>query len=153
MKKFFKNGLVCFLGLLTGFLLPLSAAASSVQSDYGYYSVYGYDYQNYSTIRMSNYAGYRYAYASTGVSCTSTTSVPAGYFGAKSRIYDVNGQVVIESSYTFSNGPAGSWYAPTVSTSGFDGGTLYYSKGATAAYNGDGYDYYVTFQTPFLSIN
>lgn len=130
--------------LLAGALFGISvgaAIAGTASSPKGYYGpIKGWSYWNQATV----HTGSPRIYASTTVSQNGTSNVPSGYMGALARLYK-NSALCASNGYSFNSGPANSLSVPTLSACG--SGT-YYSYGATAAYNGNGYSYYYTFKSP-----
>ena len=68
--------------------------------------------------------------------------------GAYARLYRNDGSLVWDSGTYYNSGPAFSYSVPA--SYFYDLGWTFYSKGLTYAYNGNGYNTYSTFQSPYL---
>jgi hypothetical protein len=73
--------------------------------------------------------------------------VPAGWMGVDARSFK-NGSLCVQTGYQFNPGTYYSWYSRT--STGCGSGT-YYSYGVIAAWNGSGYNYYYSQQSPSLN--
>jgi hypothetical protein len=119
-------------------------AATYTSSIWGYYGPFvGYSYKN-----KADCADSTRVYASTTVSSQGTSSVPAGYMGAKASLYKNDALYEYTSMY-YTTTAAVSTSVPTSGGTNAPSGT-YYSKGITAAYNGNGYSTYYTYQSPSI---
>lgn len=118
------------------------ALATTASGPYGYYGpIYGYQYYNEAGVSTISTG----ANATTWVGSYQDSTIPIGYMGGFARLYNSNGVLEKYSSWTYN---ASAVYAMAV-TSPTDGvHQSYYSYGVTAAYNGNGYDYYYTFKSP-----
>ncbi|WP_153005154.1 hypothetical protein [Ferroacidibacillus organovorans] len=134
--------------LMIGIILGSTtvALAATVNGNWFYYGpVNGYYYQNQATVVTPSTGG---VYAGTWVQNQNSGNVPAGYMGAFSRLYTSNGVQVENSSWNYNSTAA---YEIGQNTPfDYTNGT-YYSVGATAAYNGNGYTTYQTYQSPDLT--
>lgn len=141
---------VAICTLMVGILIAMSATlvfAASVSSPYGYYGpILGYSYKNQAkaytgTGDLAGVWAYACVYSEDG-------NVPTGYMGARARLYNSSGSLVKSSSWVYNDEPLSGMSIPTdiYKTKG-----TYYSKGLTAAYNGDGYTTYYTFQSPNIT--
>lgn len=143
-----KNLKTAVLAFIVGILFATSTAtvfAATATSSWGYYGPYlGYSYKNQAMVSDNVRL-----YASTTAANQATGNVPTGYMGAKAMLYNSSNQLIDFTSWYYNNGPANSLSVPTLG-SGFSSGT-YYSKGMTAAYNGNGYNQYYTFQSPNIN--
>jgi len=123
--------IVVLLGLVIFGTLSVYAQTSTGTTTS--FSVFGRNYQNWSTIiTFANSRDLRYG---TDIRSTSGT-VPTGYMGTFSRVFTSSGALVRNDQWVWNNGPAvgmGTYPATTVSP-GF-----YYSQGLTQAFNGNGY--------------
>ena len=118
----------------------LAGFASSPSYYYG--PVYGYSYYNLAVVET----GTSGAEAGTAVSDqSSSVNVPTGYMGAFARLYNGNNVLVESSGWYYNNQPLNgiSYWTSYDTTHG-----TYYSYGITAAYNGNGYNDYYTYQSP-----
>lgn len=144
IKKHFGRILTSCMGLILGFsLLALPALAGSATGAYGYYTVKDIQYKNYSYVSVDDDA--------VAVSTAETydgSQVSIGYIAACARLYDDNDSLVSSTSYSYNQSKDNS-HSAQCSYSAIKSGTSYYSKGATGAFNGDGYTYYTTFASPF----
>ena len=105
----------------------------------GYYGpINGYSYKNKGDISNDTrlWAG-TVAHSTDG-------NVPTGYIGVKSRLYKSDA-LCKSTDFIYNTSRAAGL---SNSTSGDCGSGTYYSKGVSAAYNGNGYDTYNTFQSP-----
>ncbi|HBR02234.1 MAG TPA: hypothetical protein DD738_06460 [Ruminiclostridium sp.] len=153
MKKKFNVALIlCLLLLVTNIIIAL---ASSAESSKGYYTVYGHDYFNYSTINTgTNYDGSTFVAAVSSAVCDppgTETAVPTGYLGARSRLYNSSGKMIEETDYLYNSSPAWVLHSDSARLDSPVSGQAYYSYGITAAYNGNGYTTYSTFKSPSLN--
>ncbi|GIO27094.1 hypothetical protein [Ornithinibacillus bavariensis] len=152
IKRIIKKTGIAFLGLALGLALGLVLTtpvwAGTSTSPTGYYSAYGHNYSNYSGITTGSTSGRLYANAWTRAQTNPITNeVPAGYLGARARMYNSSGTLVASTSFIYSSTKTNilnsdfASYTPTK-------GSSYYSQGATQAYNGNGYTTYTTFASP-----
>ena len=129
------------VGFLVGFT-PAAAIAGTASSPVGTYTVFGYGYQNQAVIvTLASSSGS--ASARTNVSPQSGCA-PAGYMGARARLFNSAGSLVQESSTQYNSGCSTGLIIPTNRT----GHGTWYSYGVTYGYNGGGYSPYYTFQSP-----
>src|SRR5690554_1640701 len=128
------------VGILIGTLSTVVIAATAT-SNYGYYGpINGYSYKNQA--KVGNDSG---LYGRTTVMNDSAGTVPTGYMGTQARLYKSDALCEADIMYYNTSETSG---GITVLTDTDCGEGTYYSKGVTAAYNGNGYDLYNTFQTP-----
>ena len=133
---------------LTLMLIPQIAYASIATSNTKTTTVNGISYNYYSTVSISSnlVAGRGW------VRTTSGNSAPTGYMGVKAFIYTTaSSNPVAYVGYTF-NSSAVSGMGIAAKTS-FVSGNTYYAKANIALYNGNTYNYYVTYQTPYVQTN
>lgn len=139
------SGVVCafVIGLLVSTsVVVYAASASSSWKSYG--PVLEYSYKNRASITTLTSG----AQPSTTVGSTSGAA-PAGYMGCCTRLYNTSNVLVSQSKWIFNDDPNITtiiYGGPWTNTQG-----TYYSKGQTAAYNGDGYNHYDTNKSPNLS--
>lgn len=132
------------IGIILGSATVAQAAVAN--SNYFYYGpVNGYYYQNQSVMVTPPKGG---IYAGTFVQTQYPVNVPTGYMGAFSRLYNSNGVQVESSGWVFNDVPEAGMgqNTPYYYVSG-----TYYSVGATAAYNGNGYTTYQAYRSPDLA--
>lgn len=130
------------IGLFLG--ISTMAYAAYADSPWGYYGPHlGYSYRNQASVSDGPFLN-----AQTEVRVQYDFFVPTGYMGAQGRLF--KGDVALKTSIMkYNSGTAGGiiW--------GTDNGTFpagaYYSKGVSAAYNGNGYNNYYTFQSPSIN--
>ena len=130
------------LGIILG-VSTMSVLAAVAYGEWGYYGPFlGINYQNQAYVGVLSSG----VYAGTKVSRNRNESgnVPIGYMGSQARLFK-NDALYSSSTMTYNDEPLWSFSVTTGSTT--NTGT-YYSKGITAAYNGNGYDYYYTFASP-----
>ncbi|MEN6389827.1 MAG: hypothetical protein ABFD04_05375 [Syntrophomonas sp.] len=127
----------------------ITVYAAVVEGSWGEYGpVNGYYYQN----KANCYS--RSPYSTSGVFASSVVApqyggtCPAGYEGLMARLYNNSGYLINSSSWYFNSSEASSMEG--IAPSYYTGGN-YYSHGITAAYNGNGYNYYYTFKSPVIS--
>lgn len=134
------------LSFLIGVIMSCSIVtvlAGYGESPEGYFTVYGKNYVNRSSITT----GSSYVNASSYTSTQDFSNVPEGYMGIKTRILDSNDNLIAESTMIYNTKSINVIHSNNPGISGVSG-NYYYSDGISAAYNGNGYDYYWTFQTP-----
>jgi hypothetical protein len=130
--------LIC--GVLSGLSIGV-ATASSAYSNWGYYGPYdGYSYQNQAEVSNNTRI-----FAVTQAQTQNNSNTPTGYIGALARLYK-NSALCASNGFTYTSGTASGLGVPTEG-SGCGSGT-YYSYGESAAYNGNGYNYFYTFKSP-----
>lgn len=121
------------------------AWATTATSPYGYYGpIFGYQYYNQANVTTTSTG----ANATTWVGSYQDAAIPVGYMGEIARLYNSNGVLETYSSWTYN---ASAVYAMAVTSPNDSFHQSYYSYGITAAYNGNGYDYYYTFKSPNVS--
>lgn len=138
-------GLVCgvFLGIAS-VALASSYARSSVGTTP---EIDGHQYQTFSTVYVGE-PGSPSDWASTDVWTIAGNNVPAGWEGADARKFK-NGSVCEETGYQYNPYSTNSEEA-LADTKACGSGT-YYSYGLIALWNGNGYDYYYSEQSPSLN--
>jgi hypothetical protein len=117
--------------------------ASEVFSSYKTFpTTYGYTYKARASVNTDGSSAWSY----TDMATTNGNNAPAGYMGAKARVFDQNGGVKKASDMTYTSQ---SNYMVSVGTGRYDiqGGT-FYGKGLVDLYNGNGYTQYETYQSP-----
>lgn len=130
------------LGIILG-VSTMSVLAAVAYGEWGYYGPFlGYEYQNQAYVGVLSSG----VWAGTTVSRNRNESgnVPIGYMGCQARLFKDNA-LYSSSTMTYNDEPLWSFTKITDSTT--KTGT-YYSKGITAAYNGNGYSNYYTFASP-----
>ncbi|PKM47228.1 MAG: hypothetical protein CVV03_04395 [Firmicutes bacterium HGW-Firmicutes-8] len=143
-----KNLKVTVCAFILGLLITVSTAvayAATIYSNWGYYGpINGYSYKNRSSLMISN------GWLNTGADVynQAVDNIPTGYMGAKARLYNSSNQLIDYSSWHY-NSSACNNFGVIISKNNYSHG-YYYGKGQTAAYNGNGYTIYNTFQTPNL---
>lgn len=142
-----KNFKVMICAFLVGILISVSAVAfaATVYSSWGYYGpINGYSYKNQASLMNSD------GWLTTGTNVYNQYSgnIPAGYMGAKAQLYNTNNQLIDYSSWQY-NSTAVNNFGVIIQKNNYSH-TYYYTKGITAAYNGNGYTTYYTFQSPNL---
>lgn len=132
------------VGVLLGIIaVPIYAAYA--ESPWGYYGPHlGYLYKNQA--RVSDDVR---LYAGTGVYNQDTGNVPTGYMGVKSQLFKSD-ELYRYTDMWYNDSPSAGLGNSTLSGYDDPSGT-YYSKGITAAYNGNGYTNYYTFQSPSIN--
>lgn len=122
-----------------------TSMASSTCSPYGYYGLIdGNQYYNQACIATVSSG----ANATTWVGGNQSSTVPTGYMGGYARLYNASGSLKEYAGWVFNNSPV---YAMAVTTPTDGVHQSYYSYGITAAYNGNGYNYIYTYQSPDLT--
>ncbi len=130
--------------LLVGIILGVSTMvfAGSTISEWGYYGPYsGYSYKNRALLDVDGNG----QNAMTSVYYTGSGTVPSGYMGAQARLFK-NGSLYKYSTMQYNSSADYGFVASTGYASGGSG--TYYSYGITAAFNGNGYNNFYTFQSP-----
>ncbi len=141
-----KMGLPAFaVGIVLGVSGPVLAAVTS--SAIGYYGpIDGYNYENQADLSLSG----GIFVPETAVSTQQGASTPAGYMGCNARLFNTNtGALVQQSGMIYDNSSGNNFSVEQDDLTSRTGS--YYSYGITAAYNGNGYDYYYTFKSPSLT--
>ena len=138
---------VAFIAFMVGILLGISvmvAFAAKATSTWVYYGpILGYSYQNQATVSNDHELWF-----STYVRTQNSSSVPTGYMGALTRLYKSDVLVASE-GWAYNSGPCSGY---TLVGSGYGHGSgIYYSKGKTRAYNGNGYNTFDTNQSPNIN--
>jgi hypothetical protein len=127
---------------LAGFLvmfIPAAANAGVADSAYGYYTVYGHQYQNQAIISTSTGSAVGFTYNSWY-----TGSNPTGWAGAQGRVFSSGGTLECHGTIEYNSAPgyvAGSdcvYYASGA----------YYSYGVAYGWNGSGYSPFYTYKSP-----
>lgn len=142
---------VVLVGVLVGFLVGAAipvAMASSAQSPYGYYTVYGIQYRNHATV-VVNPSGSSGVLAYTGASAYPQQTVPAGYIGVLARLYR-NDALVKQAGYFYNSEPLVGMSRSTSPNYTAKHGA-FFSYGVSRAYNGSGYGSFYTFKSPSLN--
>lgn len=139
-----RNFKVSICSFLVGILLSMGALvayAGVANSNYvSYGPVFGYTYKNQASISTGGTSAAAY----TWVQNYDYANVPAGYMGAKARMYNSSNVLVAQSDYLYNSSSSYGFNQMTMrSASG-----TYYSKGLTQAWNGSAYNTYNTAQSP-----
>lgn len=137
MSRFFRRVLkVATVGLVVGITLGATIAvahAETQNSGYNYFGPFsGYTYYNWSQVNTNN-PGYEDVHAITYVSRSDWPSVPAGYMGATSRLYNAMGYLVASNGWTYNPSPSINWlneclYSPAPDSD-------YYAHGKTQVWD------------------
>jgi hypothetical protein len=148
--KFISLCLNKFASFFVVILLVLSinstVFAATAYGSWGYMNnVYGYSYK----MRNKISTGVTYVSAYVEILCTTTLYCPAGYMGAKARLFSEGGALVIESSWYYNNEVCAGIGLNTITTGVHD--ESYYSDGITRAWNGTGYWTYGGVPSPSLT--
>ena len=106
------------------------------------------------TVYGKTYTYYSQALAFTdgisfGTQVEVASSTPAGYIGMKARLYNAAGTLVRSCDWHYTQSPT-----PVIAglLTGYDCTSgYYYSKGQVKFYNGNGYNTYTCYATPYLS--
>lgn len=115
-----------------------------VSSGYGYYGpIAGQSYRNQATADNVGTG-----HADTYVLDT-TGSSPAGWMEAEARVFISTGAMCSTSGMIPAPSAGSTWAAHKQNTCGYG---LRYSYGKSAAYNGNGYNYYYTFKSPNITM-
>lgn len=132
---------------LTSALLAVAASAGSVSGSWAAYGPQaGYSYYNYNGVTTNGTSGPVSAIATA--QNQSGSNAPAGYMGVYARLFRDDGSLVWDAGNHYNSGPAVSITIPA--SYFYNLNWTYYSKGLTYAYNGNGYNTYSTFQSPFI---
>jgi hypothetical protein len=131
--------------LVLSLLLSSFAFAATAESNWGYISADIFKYKTQATIYNSGSSNW--FNAGVTILVTNAATVPAGYMGVKARIYNDSGVLQASSDYYYNDKACAG--IGTFADKSKDG--TFYSKGLTKIFNGNGYDEYNTFQSPFLT--
>lgn len=121
------------------------ANAGQAVSAYGYYTVNGVNYKNWAAVNTNPSYNHQ-AYAVTLVSPTNK-SIPGGWAGAEPRIYK-NGALVCTAGYTYNSSTLAQNGVLNPADCFYNTIAVWYTQGATRAWNGSGYSSYWTFTSP-----
>jgi hypothetical protein len=156
-RNLFKKSLIGLVLIAILMANALAAFAGSATSAQGYYTVYNHNYFNESSITTGiDPNGKPYANAYTGAMCNPcepSNSVPAGYLGAKARLFNASNQLISQTEFVYNSSSDWVEYSDSARLSPAVLGAAYYSYGITAAYNGNGYTTYYTFVSPSQNAN
>lgn len=120
-------------------------AQANVVSGIEHAYVGGLNYQYYAECIN----GGSYAKGSASVGTTGGGAVPAGYMGVLPGLWDVNSNLVLAGSWTYTNTRTS---LHTVATSSYPYSGTYYGKGAIHIFNGGGYSLFYTNVTPYVQL-
>lgn len=121
-------------------------AYASVNSNWNYFGpVNGFYYQNMA------YADKYTSSVDAGATIKPQWggTAPASYMGAQAHLYDSAGNLKVQTNWVFNDAVSSGL---SVVTANWNGNGIYYSKGDTAAYNGNGYTHYLTYQSPNVTL-
>jgi len=107
----------------------------------------GYSYKSQSWI-SDYYGGMDALFA--GVTCSNQVAgnIPVGYMGCQAQLYDSNNNLIAYTNWSYNKIAENSMGIIRWGDSYNSG--YYYSRGKTAAYNGNGYNYYWAYISPNL---
>ena len=147
LKRSIKGSILAFtIGILFSASVTVAVAATGTSPWYYYGPYQGYSYQNSASVTSSYPNG---VWADTHVKTQSGATVPAGYMAAWSGLYNSSGQLLQSSGKWLYN------LAPLaymgISSDEWLASGAFYSKGYTAAYNGNGYNTFNTYQSPSIN--
>ncbi len=128
-------------GVIIGALTTVVMAATAESNFRTYGPINGYFYENQAIVSNDSSLS-----ASTRVG-NDSTAIPTGYMGARAELYK-GGTLCSGNSWIY-NAATQYWLTSTVVSS--CGSGAYYSKGWSAAYNGNGYDQFYTNQSPNIN--
>lgn len=143
-----RNPKVVFCAFILGMFFGISTAAyaASLTSDYKNYGpIFGKEYRNQAIV--STFPGVGVG-ASTLVESRSG-NVPTGYMGAQANLYNVEGVLIRATSWRYNTSPLVG-FSQNTSVHSASSGSFWYSKGRTAAYDGEGFSYFDTYATPMI---
>lgn len=138
---------VAVLGL-TVFVGPVANAASWPSSKAYYGPVGGYSYFNQSDLIFADTSTSKWA--EVDATTTSSSTPPAGSIGTQPTLYRNNAQCAASAMKYASY--ATKFYSTSTNPKTCGSG-VYYAKGSTAAYNGNGYNTYYTNSSPSQNAN
>lgn len=115
-----------------------STTLSSGKTPYGPFS--GISYTNYALVSNN-------AIITGAVSVNGNKTIPAGYSGGQASTYR-NGALCTSQSLYYEESPETGWTTPAIHKNCGTGN--YTTRGSTAAYDGNAYQYYYTKTTPIL---
>ncbi|HBK54210.1 MAG TPA: hypothetical protein DDZ44_09770 [Syntrophomonas wolfei] len=141
-KNYFKTVISVFtLCALLG-IGCLVAYASTVYSNWKYFGpINGYYYQNRGSAS-------KYTDSVQGGSTIMPQwggTAPANYMAVQGRLFDSDNYLILQGNWYFNEEVS---YGISSVTGLWDENGIYYGRGDTAAYNGDGYTHYLTYQSP-----
>jgi hypothetical protein len=105
-------------------------------------TTYGYTYKARASVNTDGTAAWSY----TDLTTTDWSNAPAGYMGAKARVFDQNANVKKESDMTYTS-QSNSFVSVGTGRYNIQGGT-FFGLGLVDLYNGNGYTHYETYQSP-----
>lgn len=137
--------------LLLGIFLSVTSMMAYATTAYSGFKLYGpvngYGYKN----RAIAYSDNNEFVSARVVACTADADImiPVGYMGVRPDMYKSDGQLMWTGSWIYNSDKVHSIIGST------DAGSIVsiYSKGITAAYNGNGYNTYSTYQSPVIDPN
>lgn len=123
---------------------PLFAFASTATGNAKYATVNGYSYKYYATVATSG----GNAIGRGWVQTTNGASAPTGYIGIRAYVCKVGTGAVASYGYVYnSSATAGMGIAASTS---YESGKTYYANADIHLYNGNSYNYYITYNTPYV---
>ncbi|SCG82234.1 hypothetical protein DW1_0625 [Proteiniborus sp. DW1] len=128
----------CFL------LAAINVYAATSPSPYQYATVFGYEYKYRSSVSSDSES----AWSGTFILLTEGNAT-AGYFGANARLYDSSGTLLKSSGWYYNDEELAGLSNLTDS---YYGKGTFYGKGQVRMYNGDGYNTYTTYSTPYTQV-
>lgn len=147
VKAFICGALIANLSV--GSIMSASAA-SSVRGQSLIFSNSGYNYSACNIINTGSDSNGNYATASTTISVTNGSSMPAGQMGACATIYDRSGRYISSSGIRYNSANVVSIARP-ITIRNITGSTAYYSMGYVEVWNGNGYTAFYPDRSPNLN--
>lgn len=134
------------VALVTSFAMAFGAGAASAGAAYsatGYFSAWGINYTNSSSIHITKAPNNGWGFASINA----PSNRPAGHIGVLPRNYTSSGALACSGTWTYSSAA----YAGMNQNCSFKliKGRSYYSYGVTRAWTGNGYKSVYTFKSPY----
>lgn len=145
---------------MVAFVLSLSVSAaddiisatSAWSSHTGTYDKKSYSAVSYLYVTYNQYSTGSSVQATTQINANGYTNCPAGYMGAQAKLYNDSGSLVQASTWVYNSGNGNALLAYYSKDYPNSKGSNFYSQGAIALYNGNGYSNNTTNRTPSLTL-
>ncbi|GAA5037617.1 hypothetical protein GCM10025738_25890 [Microbacterium fluvii] len=119
-----------------------SAYSGTANSSWGYYSLNGQNYKNQAVVETT--PSTNSITGATNILTNETACIPSGWAGARARIFNSSGALIIQSDIRYNSGCALS-HANLIY---YTAAGAWYSYGVTWAWSGSSYNAFYTFKSP-----
>ncbi|MDI6816951.1 MAG: hypothetical protein QME41_07160 [Actinomycetota bacterium] len=142
MRRISRKAAATFaLSVVMIFTIVVSALAGTALSNYSYFTCGSYGYKNQAEVMTTTYG----AYASTYIHSDPSVTRPAGWYGAKARLYNDSGVLVKWTDFFYSSSAA-TGFAKMTGAYTVKGN--YYSYGISQSWTGSAYHGHATWTSP-----